>query len=73
LNTGTKELGSLLKKSIQVPEGAKPKNWRVDPVNYVFPKEPEFEPGTVDFSPAWFAARHHVIFLHCQTDCTLNT
>ena len=61
MNAATKELGSLLKQSIRVPDGAKPKSWRVDPVNFVFPENAEFEPGSVDFSPAWFAARHQVI------------
>jgi hypothetical protein len=60
INNATKELRPLLKKSIHIAKGAKPKNWRVNPVNYTFPKDAQFEPGAVDFSPAWFPARHQV-------------
>jgi hypothetical protein len=39
--------------------------WRIDPENFSQPENPTFMPGSVDFSPAWFAQGHEVsiIFL----------
>jgi hypothetical protein len=51
----------LLRKSVYVEPGKKPKSWRVDPKNFVAPEgEAEFEQGSVDFAHSWFQARHDV-------------
>jgi hypothetical protein len=43
---------------------ARPKtlNWRADPRLFKAPENPRFVPGSVEFSPGWFAQAHDVRF-----------
>jgi hypothetical protein len=38
--------------------GPKKINWRIDPKNFKAPDNPQFIPGSVEFSPGWFAQAH---------------
>jgi hypothetical protein len=44
---------------------ARPKtiNWRADPRLFKAPENPRFVPGSVEFSPGWFALAHEVRFV----------
>lgn len=64
VNTATERIGNLLsasydKASAKVENG-QTVNWRSDPKFYKPPKNPAFPPGSVDFSPGWFALAHEV-------------
>jgi hypothetical protein len=39
-------------------KGRKQVNWRIDPNNFRAPTNPEFVPGSVEFSPGWFSQGH---------------
>jgi hypothetical protein len=67
VNIATEQIGNLLsasydKASAKVENG-QTVNWRIDPNFYKPPKNPAFPPGSVDFSPGWFALAHEVHIL----------
>jgi hypothetical protein len=58
------QIGDLLsashsKASAQAKKG-KTVNWQMDPKYYHAPDTPRFIPGSVEFSPGWFAQGHDV-------------
>jgi hypothetical protein len=60
IGTATKDIDWLLRQSL-IQKKAETPMWQVNRKNFVFPEEAEFEPGSVEFSPGWFASRREVI------------
>jgi hypothetical protein len=52
------------KKSKKAKKAKKTVNWHTDPNNFIAPEDPQFIPGSVDFSAGWFALGHEVTITH---------
>jgi hypothetical protein len=70
VNNATKGINDLIKVSqtqaeAKAQQSKKKKiNWRSDPTLFRAPANPRFIPGSVNFSPAWFALGHEVSIVY---------
>jgi hypothetical protein len=64
VNIATEQIGDQLsascKKASTQAENGKTVNWRTNPQYHHTPDNPRFTPGSVNFSPGWFAQGHEV-------------
>jgi hypothetical protein len=66
VNTATEWISNLMKNSQSQGQAkgqrskTKKINWRLDPRHFRAPGVPRFVPGSINFSPGWFAQGHEV-------------